>query len=91
MISHEVCKTYFLAGDVIPQHMCVLGWDNTSQLPCNGVSGGALVINESGTWTQIAVFSWTFPVLCRDFPNGFERLSMHIDWISQVAQYIFRQ
>lgn len=71
--------------------MCTVGWENPWQASCFGDGGGALVINEWGTWTQMGVMSFIHLNGCQDGrPTGFVRVSAYIDWISKTAAYSFR-
>lgn len=71
--------------------ICSIGWNSPWQGPCSGDGGGALVINEFGTWTQIGVFSFYHESGCESgHPSGSVRITSYMDWITKIAGYAFR-
>lgn len=91
VISNQDCLKNYNTQMIQAPQMCATGWDNPWQSSCFGDGGGALVINEFGTWTQIGVMSFIHANGCQDGrPTGFSRITSYIDWISKTASYSFR-
>lgn len=91
VISNTDCLKSFNTQMIQGQQMCAIGWDSPWQGGCFGDGGGALVLNEYGTWTQIGIMSFIHQQGCEaGFPVGFTRITQHIDWISKTAAYSFR-
>lgn len=91
VITNQECSFHYQTQMVQAQQMCVIGWENPWQASCFGDGGGALVLNEWGTWTQVGVMSFIHLNGCQDArPTGFVRVSAHIDWIAKTAGYSFR-
>jgi len=51
-----------------------------------GDSGGALVVQSGGTYTQIGVVSFVSSLGCASgYPSGYARVTSFRDWIQQNA------
>lgn len=91
IISNQECLAHFQAQMIQPAQVCTMGWDSPWQASCFGDGGGALVVNEFGTWTQVGVMSFIHLNGCQDArPTGFVRVSSYFDWIAKTATYSFR-
>lgn len=83
-ISNSDCENVYGPDIVINSTMCAFGWNNQNESICNGDSGGAMVINENGKWTQIGVISFISSSGCQtDNPQGFARMTHFVEWISK--------
>lgn len=87
-ISNQECALHYHPLMILAAQVCSIGLENPFEAACFGDEGGALVINEWGTWTQIGVLSF---VTCQySRPTAFVRISEYMDWISKTAAYNFR-
>ncbi|KAG4066036.1 hypothetical protein HA402_001283 [Bradysia odoriphaga] len=91
VISNFDCGKSYHPQMIKQETLCSIGWDNPWQGPCRGDGGGALALNEFGTWTQIGIFSFIHATGCdTGHPSGYVRVTSYFDWIASVAGYAFR-
>lgn len=48
-----------------------------------GDSGGPMVVNENGRWTQIGVVSWGIGCGKGQYPGVYSRVSSFLPWITK--------
>ncbi|KAI4470376.1 chymotrypsin-related [Holotrichia oblita] len=77
IIENRLCNLYFF-GIIKESHVCTDGY--RGQTPCNGDSGGALVING----VQIGIASFGFGLGCNHlWPGAFTRITSYLEWIQE--------
>ncbi|KAK9738389.1 Trypsin [Popillia japonica] len=77
IIENRLCNLYFF-GIIKESHICTDGYQG--QTPCNGDSGGALVING----VQIGIASFGFGLGCNHlWPGAFTRITSYLEWIQE--------
>jgi secreted trypsin-like serine protease len=83
IITNAVCQQTFGTNVVIASTICAVGDPSTSQSTCSGDSGGPMVINEGGTWTQVGVVSFVSNAGCAiGHPSGYVRTASFLSWIN---------
>jgi len=83
IITNDQCSRSYGPQVVIPSTLCTLGWDYNTQSTCNGDSGGPLLIDEGGLWTQIGIVSFVSNQGCSSgHPAGYIRTTSFLNWIS---------
>ncbi|KAJ6645747.1 Collagenase [Pseudolycoriella hygida] len=91
VISNVECRKSYRPEMIQAETICAVGWSSPWQVPCSGDGGGALAINEFGTWTQIGIFSFFHETGCESgYPSGFVRITSYFEWITQITGYLFR-
>jgi len=69
------------------QTICAKGSNNSNESICNGDSGGALVIDNSGNPLQIGINSFVADEHCTDkLPSGYVQVSAYIDFIATTTK-----
>jgi secreted trypsin-like serine protease len=82
VITNAVCQQTF-GGIIIASTVCGVGDPNPAQSTCNGDSGGPMIVNEGGTWTQIGVVSFVSSAGCGvGAPSGYVRTNSFLAWIN---------
>lgn len=90
-ISNSDCADVYGTDIVLDSTLCAYGYDGRYQSICNGDSGGAMVIDENGTWTQIGFASFISSRGCSlGFPQGFGRISFFLYWIEKHTGVLTR-
>ncbi|XP_069878006.1 chymotrypsinogen B-like [Dipodomys merriami] len=82
LVSTPDCRKYW--GDNVTDDMICAGGNGTS--PCIGDSGGALVCEKGGVWTQVGIVSWGSDFCCTDTPAVFTRITAVLDWVKQTLE-----
>lgn len=59
--------------------------DRRSLLYLQGDSGAPLLVNDGGKYVQIGLYSWYDGKCPPVKPQGYMRVSPHVDWISYVT------
>lgn len=92
VITNAVCAQTYASERVIPSVLCTTGVSN--QGACESDSGSALVIDEAGVPTQIAIVSFMadnrFGGCTSRLPTGYTRTSHHLGWIYQITNLAIR-
>jgi len=84
VISNDVCKAKYRNDlRVGSEHICTMA---PGESPCEGDSGGPLIVEENGKWTLVGVVNGGHPDGgCVDtrpgFPYVFSRVTEVMDWI----------
>ncbi|XP_072944154.1 uncharacterized protein l(2)k05911 isoform X2 [Epargyreus clarus] len=68
----------------IVDHMLCAG--KASMDSCSGDSGGPLMINEGGRWTQVGVVSWGIGCGKGQYPGVYTRVTAFLPWIQKNSQ-----
>ncbi|XP_069875561.1 chymotrypsinogen B-like [Dipodomys merriami] len=82
LVSTPDCRKYW--GDNVTDDMICAGGNGTS--PCIGDSGGALVCEKGGVWSQVGIVSWGSDFCCTDTPAVFTRITAVLDWVKQTLE-----
>ncbi|XP_055903581.1 serine proteinase stubble [Eupeodes corollae] len=65
-------------GGIIDSMLCA---GQAARDSCSGDSGGPLMINEGGTWTQVGIVSWGIGCGKGQYPGVYTRVSAFLPWI----------
>ncbi|XP_055850614.1 serine protease 44 [Episyrphus balteatus] len=65
-------------GGIIESMLCA---GQAARDSCSGDSGGPLMINEGGTWTQVGIVSWGIGCGKGQYPGVYTRVSAFLPWI----------
>ncbi|XP_073957733.1 CLIP and Tryp_SPc domain-containing lethal (2) k05911 [Choristoneura fumiferana] len=68
----------------IVEHMLCAG--KASMDSCSGDSGGPLMVNEGGRWTQVGVVSWGIGCGKGQYPGVYTRVTAFLPWIQKNAK-----
>ncbi|XP_048210691.1 chymotrypsinogen B-like, partial [Perognathus longimembris pacificus] len=80
LVSKADCKTYW--GDDVTGEMICAGGSGTA--PCINDSGGPLVCQKGGVWTQVGIVSWGSRECETDKPAVFTRVPAFECWIKET-------
>ncbi|KAF9421594.1 hypothetical protein HW555_002527 [Spodoptera exigua] len=84
--SNQECKLKYggAAPGGIVDHMLCAG--KASMDSCSGDSGGPLMVNENGRWTQVGIVSWGIGCGKGQYPGVYTRVTYFLPWIQKNAQ-----
>lgn len=83
IISNSQCTRTYGPSVVLMSTVCTIGGQYNEQGTCNGDSGGPLIIDEGGVWTQIGVVSFVSNQGCGSgYPAGYVRTTSFLNWIA---------
>ncbi|XP_013176913.1 PREDICTED: proclotting enzyme-like isoform X2 [Papilio xuthus] len=68
----------------IVDHMICAG--KASMDSCSGDSGGPLMVNEGGRWTQVGVVSWGIGCGKGQYPGVYTRVTAFLPWIQKNSK-----
>ncbi|XP_023945692.1 chymotrypsin-like protease CTRL-1 isoform X2 [Bicyclus anynana] len=68
----------------IVDHMICAG--KASMDSCSGDSGGPLMLNEGGRWTQVGIVSWGIGCGKGQYPGVYTRVTAFLPWIQKNSQ-----
>lgn len=81
--SNQECKLKYgnAAPGGIVEHMLCAG--KASMDSCSGDSGGPLMVNENGRWTQVGIVSWGIGCGKGQYPGVYTRVTYFLPWIQK--------
>ncbi|XP_022117558.1 proclotting enzyme [Pieris rapae] len=84
--SNAECRLKYgsAAPGGIVEHMLCAGKDNMDS--CSGDSGGPLMVNEGGRWTQVGVVSWGIGCGKGQYPGVYTRVTAFLPWIQKNSK-----
>ncbi|XP_021187378.3 proclotting enzyme [Helicoverpa armigera] len=84
--SNQECKLKYggAAPGGIVEHMLCAG--KASMDSCSGDSGGPLMVNENGRWTQVGIVSWGIGCGKGQYPGVYTRVTYFLPWIQKNAK-----
>ncbi|KAJ3638663.1 hypothetical protein MTP99_002010 [Tenebrio molitor] len=83
IITNDECNEYY-AGSVPDQMVCAKSASDTVKSPCNGDSGGPVVINAENEPVHVAIVSFVSDQGCEvGIPSGYVRTAAYRDWIQE--------
>lgn len=84
--SNAECRLKYgaAAPGGIVEHMLCAG--KASMDSCSGDSGGPLMVNEGGRWTQVGVVSWGIGCGKGQYPGVYTRVTAFLPWIQKNAK-----
>ncbi|XP_060806836.1 proclotting enzyme isoform X1 [Amyelois transitella] len=68
----------------IVEHMLCAG--KASMDSCSGDSGGPLMVNEGGRWTQVGIVSWGIGCGKGQYPGVYTRVTAFLPWIQKNSK-----
>ncbi|XP_050347973.1 proclotting enzyme isoform X2 [Nymphalis io] len=68
----------------IVEHMLCAG--KASMDSCSGDSGGPLMVNEGGRWTQVGIVSWGIGCGKGQYPGVYTRVTSFLPWIQKNSK-----
>ncbi|XP_052759016.1 proclotting enzyme-like isoform X2 [Galleria mellonella] len=68
----------------IVDHMLCAG--KASMDSCSGDSGGPLMVNEGGRWTQVGIVSWGIGCGKGQYPGVYTRITAFLPWIQKNSK-----
>lgn len=87
LLSSETCKAYEYYDILLTENMLCAGQINPGQAPKGGAagdSGGPLIVEADGGWTQLGIMSWGITYTTFEKPGVYQKVYRHIDWINEV-------
>ncbi|XP_037809749.1 collagenase-like [Lucilia sericata] len=86
VIANNICASAYHLESIEDTAMCTEGYAGSSQTPCKGDSGGALVWkNEQFKRVQVGVASFMMLNQCSEFPAGFTKVAKYLDFIYNIT------
>nr|XP_022920353.1 chymotrypsin BI-like [Onthophagus taurus] len=83
IITNDECKMWYFGLFIEETNICASGLNGKS--PCNGDSGGALLINN----IQVGIASFGVGFGCEvDFPGAYTRVTSYLKWIEENSDVI---
>ncbi|XP_012892665.1 PREDICTED: chymotrypsinogen B-like [Dipodomys ordii] len=82
LVSTPDCQKYW--GANITDDMICAGGNGTG--PCMNDSGGPLVCEKGGVWTQVGIVSWGSRECDASIPAVFTRITAHLPWVKQTLE-----
>ncbi|CAH0766795.1 unnamed protein product [Diatraea saccharalis] len=84
--SNSDCRLKYggAAPGGIVDHMLCAGRANMDS--CSGDSGGPLMVNEGGRWTQVGVVSWGIGCGKGQYPGVYTRITAFLPWIQKNSK-----
>ncbi|XP_063821183.1 transmembrane protease serine 9-like [Ostrinia nubilalis] len=84
--SNAECRLKYgaAAPGGIVEHMLCAGKANMDS--CSGDSGGPLMVNEGGRWTQVGVVSWGIGCGKGQYPGVYTRVTAFLPWIQKNSK-----
>ncbi|XP_026731419.1 transmembrane protease serine 9-like isoform X1 [Trichoplusia ni] len=84
--SNQECQLKYggAAPGGIVEHMLCAG--KASMDSCSGDSGGPLMVNENGRWTQVGIVSWGIGCGKGQYPGVYTRVTYFMPWIQKNSQ-----
>ncbi|CAB3239924.1 unnamed protein product [Arctia plantaginis] len=84
--SNYECKLKYgnAAPGGIVDHMLCAG--KASMDSCSGDSGGPLMVNENGRWTQVGIVSWGIGCGKGQYPGVYTRVTYFMPWITKNSK-----
>ncbi|CAG4965019.1 unnamed protein product [Colias eurytheme] len=84
--SNAECRLKYgsAAPGGIVEHMICAG--KASMDSCSGDSGGPLMVNEGGRWTQVGVVSWGIGCGKGQYPGVYTRVTAFLPWIQKNSK-----
>ncbi|KAJ2947827.1 hypothetical protein O0L34_g9614 [Tuta absoluta] len=84
--SNSECRMKYgsAAPGGIVEHMLCAG--KASMDSCSGDSGGPLMVNDGGRWTQVGVVSWGIGCGKGQYPGVYTRVTAFLPWIQKNAK-----
>ncbi|CAK1539941.1 unnamed protein product [Leptosia nina] len=84
--SNAECRLKYgsAAPGGIVEHMLCAGKDSMDS--CSGDSGGPLMVNEGGRWTQVGIVSWGIGCGKGQYPGVYTRVTAFLPWIQKNSK-----
>lgn len=80
-IPNDICNDVdHYDGDITASMMCA-GVEAGDKSPCNGDSGGPLIVKKENEWVQVGVVSWGFRCGAPNKPGVFADVANLSDWL----------
>lgn len=85
VIPNQECQGIFNSEIITSDILCTRGFNSTRQSPCNGDTGGPLILNENNKQIQIGIVSFISSAGCSiGNPAGFIRTASYLNWIEET-------
>ncbi|XP_063375763.1 transmembrane protease serine 9 [Cydia amplana] len=84
--TNQECRLKYGAaapGGIVDHMLCA---GKASMDSCSGDSGGPLMVNEGGRWTQVGVVSWGIGCGKGHYPGVYTRVTAFLPWIQKNSK-----